>query len=509
MRSRSRLRFRALAAVLAGLTVLACAQPAFADDPSYPAANPDPVAGYGEPPAGQVITDIKVVTGSDPSVACPAGYTKRYPDLNRGLGTQLNGKLSDYVFTCLLWGPSSSPGLGELYVSSPVTAGCNGDDRQIAGDLNSGMVNFDVDPEEELYYCVHTSGTAGGSGFVVNPGYGVDYFATPETGRLRDVQFLAWDATAVPTCPHESCGTVSLDGPAYLFAAETIDPYCQSYFGASYHPMFQPWEYQGNIDDPHTGVVADSNTWDLNAGVLGKTRIYGCVSYTTDPPTTPNTVTLTLPPARTGQLITLKALVDPTDGGGTVRFTSDGATIPGCGATGFGSGGGTTWQALCSTAALPAGDHTIVATYSGDTSYASSTGQSSISVSAVPNATSVRFVLSTNPRLSLGVAGTVPGSAIVRSTSTGDDTTWVLVPSGSGLELINKRTSLCMTTDGIAGHPLYQTACIGVAAQLWQTSSGIRNPATGMWADTSTGTAVVLAVGTGTSSGQTFHPSAP
>ena len=84
--------------------------------------------------------------------------------------------------------------------------------------------------------------------------------------------------------------------------------------------------------------------------------------------------TLTSGTGDAGSPVTLRALVDPTDGGGTVGFTSDGAGIPGCDAVGFTSGGGTTWQASCTTSALPAGVHEIAATYSGDAAYAGSAG---------------------------------------------------------------------------------------------------------------------------------------
>jgi hypothetical protein len=78
--------------------------------------------------------------------------------------------------------------------------------------------------------------------------------------------------------------------------------------------------------------------------------------------------------ALVGQSVTFHAFVDPSDGGGTVSFTSDGTAISGCSNQPFISGGGTDWEAICTTASLASGNHTITAAYSGDAAYAGSSG---------------------------------------------------------------------------------------------------------------------------------------
>jgi hypothetical protein len=78
--------------------------------------------------------------------------------------------------------------------------------------------------------------------------------------------------------------------------------------------------------------------------------------------------------ALVGQSVSFHAFVDPSDGGGTVTFASDGAVIPGCGNLPFISGGGTDWEASCTIASLPNGNHTIAAVYSGDAAYTGSSG---------------------------------------------------------------------------------------------------------------------------------------
>lgn len=89
---------------------------------------------------------------------------------------------------------------------------------------------------------------------------------------------------------------------------------------------------------------------------------------------TPSATTLTssAEPGTVGQPVSFHAFVDPTDGGGTVSFASDGAPIAGCENLPFLSGGGTDWEAGCTTSSLPLGTHYITATYSGDSAYAGS-----------------------------------------------------------------------------------------------------------------------------------------
>ena len=78
------------------------------------------------------------------------------------------------------------------------------------------------------------------------------------------------------------------------------------------------------------------------------------------------TVTASTPTSYPGQSVTFHAFVDPSDGAGTVSFTSDGSAISGCSDLPFVSGGGTDWEASCTTTSLTNGNHTITALYSGD-----------------------------------------------------------------------------------------------------------------------------------------------
>jgi hypothetical protein len=84
-----------------------------------------------------------------------------------------------------------------------------------------------------------------------------------------------------------------------------------------------------------------------------------------------------------GQSVGLTAVVAPTDGGGTVAFYADGSSTPisGCGAQTL-SQAGAAYQATCSTTGLAVGSHTLSAAYTGDASYAGSSGSTNLSVAS-------------------------------------------------------------------------------------------------------------------------------
>jgi hypothetical protein len=112
------------------------------------------------------------------------------------------------------------------------------------------------------------------------------------------------------------------------------------------------------------------------------------------------TVDASQPTSYPGQSVTFRAFVDPSDGGGTVSFTSDGTAIPGCSTLPFVSGGGTDWEAICTTTSLMNGDHTITALYSGDAAYAGSSASTlenvyqsatSTTLTASPASTSINM----------------------------------------------------------------------------------------------------------------------
>jgi hypothetical protein len=82
-------------------------------------------------------------------------------------------------------------------------------------------------------------------------------------------------------------------------------------------------------------------------------------------------------PARVGRKVTYTATVSPNPKGGTVRFTSNGRTISGCGAVAVGR---STGKARCSTTYHRPGIRQVKATYSGDGNFAPSSSSLAESV---------------------------------------------------------------------------------------------------------------------------------
>lgn len=75
-------------------------------------------------------------------------------------------------------------------------------------------------------------------------------------------------------------------------------------------------------------------------------------------------------PSRTGHRVTYRAAVSPHPNGGTVRFTSGGRPISGCGAVAVNA---STGKAVCSVTYRSKGTRRIRAVYSGNAGYARST----------------------------------------------------------------------------------------------------------------------------------------
>jgi large repetitive protein len=84
-------------------------------------------------------------------------------------------------------------------------------------------------------------------------------------------------------------------------------------------------------------------------------------------------------PSAVGGSVTYTATVAPTPDAGAVAFTDNGTTLTGCGAVAVNT---STGKASCTTSYSAAGSHAIVASYSGDTNYAGSSGSLTQQVNA-------------------------------------------------------------------------------------------------------------------------------
>jgi alpha-tubulin suppressor-like RCC1 family protein len=110
--------------------------------------------------------------------------------------------------------------------------------------------------------------------------------------------------------------------------------------------------------------------------------------------TTTIIVTSSASPSTVGGSVTYTATVVPTPDGGAVGFTDNSVTMSGCGAVAVNSGTG---SASCTTSYSAVGNHTIVATYSGDTNYAGSSATRTQQVNATSTTTTTVVASSANP----------------------------------------------------------------------------------------------------------------
>ena len=120
-------------------------------------------------------------------------------------------------------------------------------------------------------------------------------------------------------------------------------------------------------------------------------------------------------PAPTGASVTFTATVTGKAPTGTVNFKDGGVTFGGCGAVAFTGGVGDVRTAQCTTSALAAGTHSLVATYSGNAgNQTSSSPTLSQVISSGPVATTTALASSLNPApagQSVTFTATVTGTA--------------------------------------------------------------------------------------------------
>ena len=131
----------------------------------------------------------------------------------------------------------------------------------------------------------------------------------------------------------------------------------------------------------------------------------------------PTTTTLSSSPdpSVAGQSVTYTATINPVPDGGTVAFTDGSTTISGCDAEAITAGG----TATCTTAPATAGPHSISAWYSGNDTYAASTG--SLTQSVGKAATTTLLTAQPNPSVE-GDQVTLTASVTVNNPGAGTPT---------------------------------------------------------------------------------------
>ena len=179
-----------------------------------------------------------------------------------------------------------------------------------------------------------------------------------------------------------------------------------------------------------------------SAPTLADSFVYG-----SPPPPIATSLALTPSPnpVAAAQAVGLTAAVAPTDGGGTVAFYADGSSQPisGCEAQTL-SQAGAGYQATCSTTGLAAGSHTLSAAYSGDPSYAASSGSASLSISSPPESTGSGSTTdsSGNPHTQTGTS-TKAASSTAGSVSLARSTITVQGSGAAGIKLTCTGTDTC------------------------------------------------------------------
>jgi Domain of unknown function DUF11/Bacterial Ig-like domain (group 3)/Putative Ig domain len=181
-----------------------------------------------------------------------------------------------------------------------------------------------------------------------------------------------------------------------------------------------------NGDSPSSpGVVAN-----LNSGPGGSTSDrFWDIQVVTGAPSTMSLAS-SADPSVFGRQVTFTATVALSDGGGTVAFFADGSATPisGCGTQSLTQVSGLTYSATCTTSSLPAGTHSISATYTGDSNSAGNTA-------SLPGGQTVNLAAQSISFTAPGT-GTVSGSATLTATggASGNPVVFTVDPSsGTGV----------------------------------------------------------------------------
>ncbi len=207
----------------------------------------------------------------------------------------------------------------------------------------------------------------------------------------------------------------------------------------------------------------------------------------TDPVATTTALVSSANPAPVGTTVTFTATVTGNSPTGTVVFTADGTTIPGCGAVALVAGPGSSRIAACGTSGLTLGVHSIVASYSGDAgnlASVSSTLSQVINPGAVPPP-AVALQSSLNPSQAgktVTFTATVTGNAPTGSVSfTSDGTTiagcTAVSLSGTG----NSGTAACTTSNLTVGFHKIVAAYGGDAMNAAATSTALYQIVYTLW----------------------------
>ncbi|MGA3212646.1 MAG: Ig-like domain repeat protein [Terriglobales bacterium] len=240
----------------------------------------------------------------------------------------------------------------------------------------------------------------------------------------------------------------------------------------------------GYLGDGGPATSAEMNS-PLGIAVDSKGNFYSgdisnnVVRKVTVPPRTATTTALSssVNPSTAGEAVTFMSAVTGSSPAGTVSFTSNGATISGCGAIILASE-----KAECTTTFATKGSYSIVATYSGDSNNYGSSG----TLTQVVGATTTTVTSSLNPStsgLSVTLTAAVAPTGPPTPTGTVSFTSLGAAISGcTGVALSASSTAGCTTstlpvgTDVIAATYLGDSNYAGSSGALTQLVNPIASP---------------------------------
>jgi hypothetical protein len=178
-------------------------------------------------------------------------------------------------------------------------------------------------------------------------------------------------------------------------------------------------------DPPSSGSIHVSETLQVVTGIAATTTLTSVASSSN--------------PSTVGDSVTYTATVAPTPDGGTVAFTDNTTTLTGCGAVAVNT---TTGKATCTTSYVATGSHAIVATYSGDASFAASSG----SLIQQVNAATIPEVAVVLPAVSNGAYGGYVTAATIQNTGS--------APAIIGIAYFDQNGAPVGTGDSISSLPV-------------------------------------------------------
>jgi hypothetical protein len=186
-----------------------------------------------------------------------------------------------------------------------------------------------------------TGAFTSGSSFGYKASYGSNYAALTVGPTLRVTRSGVGTGTVTSSPAGINCGSTCF---ALFFGVQNVT--------LTAHPG------SGSVFAGWSGACSGSST----TCQVSMTQARSVTATFSHPTATTTKLGSSRNPARIGQKVTYTATVSPSPGGGTVRFTSAGTTIKGCGAVHV---NGTTGKARCSVTYHSKGARRIRATYAG------------------------------------------------------------------------------------------------------------------------------------------------